>query len=156
MATTYPAVPSCGVPMGTRPQQGFPGQRGRTQAVLPSLFNVASAAGEGPTGRGSSGASSSLLSEQVQVDLFELPGTPVAPREQLGHGCLPPACWGLELWKPQSWGYSHLEGSRAWFPMWPGCGCIAKQCPWQVVTPTPAQLHPKQIRCLSEGVMKQW
>lgn len=102
---------------GDQAAAAFPGQRGRTGAVLLSLSSVTSAAGEGPTGRGSPGASSSLLSEQIQVDLSELPGTPVAPREQLGHGCLPPACWGLGPWKPQSWGYSHLEGSRAWFPM---------------------------------------
>ena len=74
-----------------------------------------------------------MLSEQFQVDLSELPGTLVAPREQLGQGCLPLVYWGLG-WKPQPWGYSHLEGSRAWFSLWPSCGCIAKQCPWQVIT----------------------
>ena len=91
-------------------QQGSPGQRGRTRAVLLSLFSITSAAGEGPTRSGSPGGSSSLLSEQFQVDLSELPGTPVAPREQLGQGCLPLVCWG-QGWKPQPWGYGHLEGS---------------------------------------------
>lgn len=143
LATTYPAMPLHGVPMGI--SRG-PQDRGAEpeQCSCHSLVSPLQLGRDPPGAAAQEGLP--RCSEQFQVDLSELPGTPVAPREQLGQGCLPLVCWG-QGWKPQPWGYGHLEGSQAWFPMWPSCGCIAKQCPWQVITPMPAQLHPKQIRC---------
>lgn len=97
-------------------QQGSPGQRGRTRALLLLLFSVTSAAREGPTMRGSPGGPPrcSLNSSKWTFLSF------LAPWWLLGSNWVRAAF----LWFTGGWGGSHSRGAIAtWRGAEPGSPC---------------------------------